>query len=66
MALHTSAFEKILYYFDLYSGYDSEQKLRTSLSKLEFTPYERKIVSNDVVLVLTEDYMKVLQGTPKL
>ena len=65
MALHTSAFEKILYFFDLYSGYDSEQKLRTSLSKLEFTPYERKIVSNDVVLVLTEDYMKVLQGTPK-
>ena len=65
MALHTSAFEKILYFFDLYSGYDSEQKLRTSLSKLEFTPYERKIVNNDVILVLTEDYMKVLQGTPK-
>jgi hypothetical protein len=65
MALHTSAFEKILYFFDLYSGYDSEQKLRTSLSKLEFTPYERKMASNDVILVLTEDYMKVLQGTPK-
>ena len=65
MSLHTSAFEKILYYFDLYSGYDSEQKLRTSLSKLEFTPYERKMLNNDVILVLTEDYMKVLQGTPK-
>ena len=63
MALHPAAFEKILYYFDLYSGYDTEQKLRAALSKLEFTPYERKMVSNDVVLVLTEDYVKVLQGS---
>jgi hypothetical protein len=64
MSLHPSAFEKVLYYFDLFSGYDTELKLRNSLSKMEFTPYERKLTGNDMVLVLTEDYMKILQGTP--
>lgn len=64
MSLHPSAFEKVLYYFDLFSGYDTELKLRNSLSTMEFTPYERKLTGNDVVLVLTEDYMKILQGSP--
>ena len=43
MALHPKAFEKIMYYFDLYSGYDTEQKLRNSISNLEFTPYGRRL-----------------------
>jgi hypothetical protein len=64
MALHPNAFEKIIYFFDLYSGYDSEQKLRVALNNLQFTPYERKINGNDVILVLTEDYTRVLQGAP--
>ena len=65
MSLHPNAFEKILYFFDLYSGYDSEQKLRTALRNIEFTPYERKIAGSDVILVLTEDYTKILQGSPR-
>jgi len=65
MALHPKAFEKIMYYFDLYSGYDTEQKLRNSISNLEFTPYERKLGgTGETILVLTEDYAKALQGTP--
>ena len=65
MALHPKAFEKVMYFFDLYSGYETEQKFRTSLSNIDFTPYERKIGgSGEVVLVLTEDYTKALQGTP--
>lgn len=65
MTLHPKAFEKIMYYFDLYSGYDTEQKLRSSISSLEFTPYERKIGgTGETILVLTEDYAKALQGTP--
>jgi hypothetical protein len=65
MALHTNAFEKIMYYFDLYSGYETEAKLRHSLTNLDFTPYERKLDGNgETFLVLTEDYMKVLQGSP--
>ena len=65
MTLHPKAFEKIMYYFDLYSGYDTEQKLRSSISSLEFTPYERKLGgTGETILVLTEDYAKALQGTP--
>lgn len=65
MSLHPKAFEKIMYYFDLFSGYDTEQKLRKSISALEFTPYERKFGgSGETILVLTEDYAKALQGTP--
>ena len=66
MALHTKAFEKIMYYFDLYSGYDTEQKFRSCISELDFTPYERKLSANngETILVLTEDYTKALQGSP--
>ena len=66
MALHPKAFEKIMYFFDLYSGYDTEQKFRSSISRLEFTPYERKLGDGkgESILVLTEDYAKALQGSP--
>jgi hypothetical protein len=66
MALHPKAFEKIMYFFDLYSGYDTEQKFRASISNLDFTPYERKLNVNqgETILVLTEDYAKALQGSP--
>ena len=65
MTLHPKAFEKIMYFFDLYSGYDTEQKLRSCLSAMDFTPYERKLGgTRDTILVLTEDYTKALQGSP--
>ncbi|NBP04440.1 MAG: hypothetical protein EBU90_31020 [Proteobacteria bacterium] len=65
MTLHPKAFEKIMYFFDLYSGYDTEAKLRHSLTSMDFTPYERKLGGNrDTILVLTEDYAKALQGSP--
>ena len=65
MSLHPKAFEKIMYFFDLFSGYETEAKLRHSLSNLDFTPYERKLGgSGETILVLTEDYAKALQGSP--
>ena len=65
MSLHPKAFEKIMYFFDLYSGYDTEQKLRNAIVNLDFTPYERKFgKTGETILVLTEDYAKALQGTP--
>jgi hypothetical protein len=66
MTLHSNAFEKIMYYFDLFSGYDTEAKLRSSLSKLDFTPYEKKVGDSkgETILVMTEDYMKALSGSP--
>jgi len=65
MSLHPNAFEKVMYFFDLYSGYDSEKKLRGVLSNMDFTPYERKMGSHDTILVLTEEYTKTLQGSPR-
>lgn len=67
MSLHTNAFEKIMYLFDLYSGYDNEQKLRSALTVLDLIPYEKKtgIDSGETILVLTEEYNRVLQGAPK-
>lgn len=67
MSLHTNAFEKIMYLFDLYSGYDNEQKLRNALVALDLTPYEKKtgLGSGETILVLTEEYNRVLQGAPK-
>lgn len=66
MSLHGNAFEKIMYFFDLFSGYETEAKLRHSLSNLDFTPYERKFSENrgETILVLTEDYVKALSGSP--
>jgi len=66
MTLHPKAFEKIMYFFDLYSGYDTEAKLRQSLVNMDFTPYERKTGygAGENILVLTEDYTKALQGKP--
>jgi hypothetical protein len=65
MTLHPKAFEKIMYFFDLYSGYDTEQKFRHSISNIDFTPYERKFGGGgETILVLTEDYTKALQGSP--
>ena len=67
MPLHPRAFEKIMHLFDLFSGYDTEQKLRSSIRGLDFTPYERKLAGGgETILVLTEDYTKALQGGPGL
>ena len=57
----------IMYLFDLYSGYDNEQKLRNALVALDLTPYEKKtgLGSGETILVLTEEYNRVLQGAPK-
>ncbi len=60
MSLHVSAFERLMYYFDLYAGYDSEDKLRNCLNGMDFTPYQRKLQGNETILVLTEDYARTL------
>jgi hypothetical protein len=65
MTLHPTAFEKIIYLYDLYSGYQNESKLRNALAALDFTAYERKFGERDTILVLTEDYLKVLQSSTR-
>lgn len=52
-----------MYLVATYSGYDRESKLREHIEKIDLTPYERKENnSGEVILVLTEDFIKQLEG----
>jgi len=63
MKLHKSVVDKIIYYCTTFGGYDTERKLREKINELDFTPYERKEAHNgEVILVLTEDYIKQIEG----
>lgn len=61
MKLHPSAFAKVMELFSLYSGYDSETKMRTALERLDLIPYEKKTGNRETVLVLREEYEKILK-----
>ena len=63
MKLHTSVIEKLLQIYANYGGFQDERKLKEQLLKLDLTPYERKTtVDQEVILVDTEDYMKMLNN----
>lgn len=64
MRLHPSVVEKILYLYQTYGGHERDTKLRRLVQELDLTPYERKNTpGQEVILVLTEDYIKQLSGT---
>ena len=61
MKLHTSTIEKLLQIYANFGGFQDERKLKEQLFALDLTPYERKTTANqEVILVLTEDYLKLL------
>lgn len=60
MKLHASVIEKLIYLMQTYGGYENEKKLRAHLDNVDLTVYERKTGKQDMVLVLTEDYVKNL------
>lgn len=62
MKFHPSLVAKILSIYEMYSGHANERKLMWSFTNLDLTPYERIVTGNDTVLVLTEDYVKVMQS----
>lgn len=62
MKLHKSVVDKLLYIVDTYSGYERESRLRKHIEGIDLTPYERKGGSGEVILVLTEDFIKQLEG----
>jgi hypothetical protein len=63
MRLHASVIEKLLYIVQNYGGHEHDTKLRNKLNEIDLTPYERRNTPNqEVILVLTEDYMKQLSG----
>lgn len=62
MKLHASVIEKILLLVQNHGGTSPDDvKLKAMIAAMEFTPYERKTTQDqEVVLVLTEDYVKAL------
>lgn len=61
MRLHATVIEKLLQIYTNFGGFQDERKLREQLLRLDFTPYERKSTADqEVILVLTEDYMNKL------
>lgn len=63
MRLHISVVNKLLELVQSYGGHEHDHKLRSKLKALDLTPYERQQTPNqEVILVLTEDYVKQLSG----
>lgn len=63
MKLHETVIEKLVAIYSNYGGFPDEKKLREHIKKLDLTVYERKTTDNqELILVLTEDYVKRLNG----
>lgn len=62
MKLHPTVVAKILNLVENYGGHSDHRKLKERIEGLDFTPYEQKTGNQDIILVLTEDYMKQLSG----
>ena len=43
-----------------YGGFENETRLRDHIEKLDLTVYERKTRGSEMILVLTDDYVKEL------
>lgn len=63
MRMHVSVVNKLMYLFQNYGGHERDLKLRKLIEEIDLMPYERQSGSQEVILVLTEDYMKQLAGT---
>ena len=61
MKLHPNVIDKLIYLYENYGGHLNNTKLRAHLNNLDLSAYERKTGEQDVVLVLTEEMMKVLR-----
>jgi hypothetical protein len=63
MRLHISVVNKLLELVHNYGGHENDNKLRAKFTELDLTPYERQSTHNqEVILVLTEDYVRQLSG----
>lgn len=62
MKLHPSVVEKLVALAANFAGHSTNAKLIEEISKLDFTVYQKKTSDQQSILVLTEDYIKALQG----
>ena len=65
MKLHSSVIEKLIYLWDNYGGHSDYTKLQEKLKELDFTPYEKKTGNQEIILVLTDDYLQSLKAGEK-
>lgn len=64
MRLHVTVIQKLLYLVQNYGGHENDSKLQQKFEEIDLTPYERQNTSSqEVILVLTEEYMKQLSNT---
>ena len=62
MKLHGTVVAKFMQLYDMYAGHINETKLRNAIKDFDLTPYERKENPGETILVLTSDYVKIVQG----
>ncbi len=60
MKLHPHVIEKLIYLFENYGGHANNAKLKQHLAALDLTPYEKKTGGQEVILVMTDEMMKLL------
>lgn len=66
MKMHKSVVDKLIYLCQTFGGYEHEHKLRAKINELDMTPYEKKEVNaGETILVLTEDYIREIEGKRK-
>ena len=65
MKLHPSVIDKLINLFENFGGQVDNKNLRAKLLELSLMEYTRKTGKLDTVLVLTEDFAKVLKNSPK-
>ncbi len=53
MKLHATAIDKLLNLFDSFGGHRNESKLRSALTQVDLSTYDK--VSGETILVMTSD-----------
>ena len=60
MKLHPHVIDRLVYLFENYGGHVNNAKLKAHLAALDLTPYEKKTGNQEVILVATDEMMKML------
>ena len=63
MKFHPTLTRELLRLYEMFSGHSNERKLAQAFASLDLTAYERIVNGNDVVLVPTKEYIRLLEET---
>lgn len=65
MRLHSTTIMKILSEYRINSGHQNESKLKRAFAAIDLTPYDKKVGVEETILVPTEEYVKIINGTTR-